>query len=98
MGLARCETVTAIALLSALGAGCHRADPSQFFIERMDKAPVEQRPKSWDRTKSLMARTAPAVGEEAPDFTLPAVDGNQTITRSAHQGQQPLFLIFGSYT
>jgi hypothetical protein len=64
----------------------------------MDRAPVEKRPKDWEHTKMLMSRPTPAVGQSAPDFTVPMLDGVQTVTRSAHQAGRPLVLIFGSFT
>jgi Ca2+-binding EF-hand superfamily protein len=39
----------------------------------------------------------PALGVEAPDFTLPTHDGSQTITLSKCRGK-PAILIFGSFT
>ena len=38
------------------------------------------------------------VGDPAPDFTLPAVDGKETVTLSAFKGKRPVVLIFASYT
>ncbi len=39
-----------------------------------------------------------AVGEEAPDFTLPRQDRSGAVTLSAHRGSRPVVLVFGSYT
>ncbi len=44
------------------------------------------------------ALEAPRVGEMAPDFELPAMDGSTTMRLSAHRGARPVILIFGSYT
>ena len=85
-------------LLLALAAGCRSADPASRFIARMDRAPVEKRPKDWEHTKSLMVRSAPEVGQAAPDFSLPMLNGTQTVSRSAYQAGRPLVLIFGSFT
>ena len=42
---------------------------------------------------------APAVGNRAPDFTLPlATDPKQLIQLSGFAGKKPVALIFGSYT
>lgn len=38
------------------------------------------------------------VGDLAPDFRLPALDGKSTVTLSAERGARPVVLIFGSYT
>ena len=37
-------------------------------------------------------------GDPAPDFTLPALHGDRTVTLSAEYRQKPVVLIFGSYT
>jgi peroxiredoxin len=38
------------------------------------------------------------VGDQAPDFTLPALHGGGTVTLSQEYRQQPVVLVFGSYT
>jgi hypothetical protein len=38
------------------------------------------------------------VGDPAPDFTLPTVDGKDAVTLSAFRGKRPVVLIFASYT
>ena len=43
-------------------------------------------------------RSAPKVGDTAPDFTLMDVDGQNTVTLSDYRGHKPVALIFGSYT
>ena len=88
----------AIILLLLITAGCHSVDPASGFIAKMDQAPIDQLPKNWEETKSLMARRAPLVGEAAPDFTLSTLDGTNRITRTEHQGDRPQVLIFGSFT
>lgn len=82
----------------AATVGCRTTDPAEQFISRMDQAPAEKRPKNWEQTKTLMSRPAPAVGQVAPDFTLPTLAGTPPITRSVHQADRPLVLIFGSFT
>lgn len=37
-------------------------------------------------------------GDRAPDFTLPVLHGDRTVTLSAQYRQKPVVLIFGSYT
>ena len=39
-----------------------------------------------------------AVGDPAPDFTLPTHDHSATVTLSSFRGQKPVVLVFGSYT
>jgi hypothetical protein len=38
------------------------------------------------------------VGDRAPDFALPALQGERTITLSNEYRQKPVVLVFGSYT
>jgi hypothetical protein len=38
------------------------------------------------------------VGDEAPDFSLDTYDKQSTVRLSASRGQQPVVLVFGSYT
>ena len=38
------------------------------------------------------------VGDQAVDFSLPALDGNRTVTLSDEYRERPVVLIFGSYT
>jgi alkyl hydroperoxide reductase subunit AhpC len=40
----------------------------------------------------------PAVGEAAPDFTLKAIDGKETIQLSKQSGKKPVVLVFGNFT
>jgi hypothetical protein len=37
-------------------------------------------------------------GDRAPDFTLPTTDRRATVTLSSFRGEQPVVLVFGSYT
>jgi hypothetical protein len=46
----------------------------------------------WARDGSL------AVGDHAPDFTLPTHDHSGRVTLSSHRGARPVVLVFGSYT
>lgn len=39
-----------------------------------------------------------AGGDVAPDFTLPTTDHRARVTLSAHRGDRPVVLVFGSYT
>lgn len=71
---------------------------AEAFIQKVEKSPPNQRPPDWERTKSLMARRPPEVGQPAPDFTLKSLDGSKTVTRSKLASGKPQVLIFGSYT
>jgi hypothetical protein len=87
------------AFIMALAAlGCSSRDQMNMFIKQVDSAPPSKRPPNWEQTKRLMQRIAPAVGQAAPDFSLMALDGRQSITMSKHRGDRPLVLIFGSFT
>lgn len=37
-------------------------------------------------------------GDPAPDFTLPLLKGDQSVTLSSFKDKRPVVLIFGSYT
>ncbi len=90
-----------LVLIPAL-VGCIMAmqdvDPAKKFIDQMDNAPPEKRVPNWEQAKALMARVAPKAGDEAPDFSLPTLDGKQTVTISQHKGDRPVVLVFGSFT
>lgn len=45
-----------------------------------------------------LARPKVAVGDLAPDFELPLVDGGGTVRLSASLEERPVALVFGSYT
>lgn len=82
-----------LSMMPALGACGPEA-----YLAKIDQMPPEQRPPEWDQTRQLMARRAPAIGEIAPDFSLPRIDGSKSIRRSAMQGGRPMVLVFGSFT
>ena len=46
----------------------------------------------------VLAPRRSLTGRRAPDFTLPTVDGSDTVTLSGFAGERPVALIFGSYT
>jgi peroxiredoxin len=48
----------------------------------------------WNVARRGTAR----VGDVAPDFSLPAVDGASAVTLSSFRGKRPVVLVFGSYT
>ena len=83
------------------------------FMEMLEKhlSPVDfGRMQAWianlppEEQSSLMQfildreTKAPAVGDEAPDFELPRLDGDGNVRLSAFRGRKPVALIFGSYT
>ena len=41
---------------------------------------------------------APALGADAPGFTLKPVDGKSEVELASFQGDKPVVLVFGSYT
>jgi len=45
-----------------------------------------------------LARPKVAVGDLAPDFELPLVDGDGTVRLSSELAERPVALVFGSYT
>lgn len=91
-------------LLAAAAAspGCagtpKEEDPAAHFIAEMDAMPPKERVPHWEETRALMERPAPAVGDVAPDFELPAEDGSGRVRLSDLWSEQPVVLIFGSYT
>lgn len=88
----------AVMSLGGLFSGCQAGDPAEKFIATMDAAPPAERVPNWDGTRRLMMRTAPAVGQDAPDFTLASADGSTSITRSEFSPGKPQVIIFGSWT
>jgi hypothetical protein len=92
----RNRNVAAVVLV--LLCSCAPRDQMAMFVKQMDNAPPSERPPNWDEVKRLMARPAPAVGTVAPEFSLPSVDGTQSLTMSRQRGDKPLVLIFGSFT
>ncbi len=78
--------------------GCAPRDPMAAFIAKQDSLPPEERVPDWERTRRLILRTAPAVGDVAPDFELPLLDGSGEIRRSEFHEGRPLVLVFGSFT
>ena len=85
-------------MLSFLGCAMSDEQMTARFIAHMDAADPEDRLPNWETTKALMLREAPAVGEEAPDFTLETRGGGESIRLSRFEGDRPVVLIFGSWT
>ncbi len=86
-------------LLTFLGALQQHLSPTdwerlQTFIERMHPA----------RRAAMMAfiaqreTHAPAIGTEAPDFTLPRLGSDEWVQLTSFRHRQPVALIFGSFS
>ena len=74
--------------------------PPEQFGQIMKRLPA---PVVWGalpaRSLWMWARQGRlAVGDPAPDFTLPTHDHQATVTLSSFRGQKPVVLVFGSYT
>ena len=67
-------------------------------IAQVDALPADQRPAEWDRTRALILRKAPEVGQPAPDFTLKRMDNDEVITLRDFRPGEPKVLILASYT
>lgn len=50
---------------------------------------------AWQKKHDIHA---PRVGDEAPDFELFDIQGEQSVRLSDFQGKNPVALIFGSFT
>ena len=87
-----------IAAVMMIENSCTPSRQAETFQAQVDQAPPEKQPPDWEETKALMARKAPAIGEPAPDFTLPRLDGDGEITRSKLPPGKPQVLVFGSFT
>ena len=83
---------------SKSGAKPKKSDIASKWIEEVDAAPADERPPNWEHVKALMMRRPPAVGEDAPDFTLATRGEESSVTLSQFEGKKPVVLIFGSYT
>ena len=56
---------------------------------------TRKRAQAWQAEKDALA---PKVGDVAPDFELCDVDGEHAVRLSQFRGEQPVALIFGSFT
>ena len=85
-------------LFAAVGVAMMQP-PVRFgqFMKRMPPAlvwgllPAQQ---MWMRARAGSL----AVGQEAPDFTLPRQNRSGAVTLSSFRGSRPVVLVFGSYT
>lgn len=94
------KTITIIGFTLVVGAlvGCTTSDPAADFMAEMDALPPEKQLPNWATTRALMMRKPPKVGDDAPDFTLTAREGDATTRLSQFREDRPVVLIFGSWT
>ena len=85
-------------LLASCAVGCQTGDKATRWMAHVDARAPEDQPKDWARTRALMLREAPAVGQTAPDFTARRMSSDEMVTLSKYHPGQPKVLIFGSYT
>jgi hypothetical protein len=71
----------------------HQATAGQKGKPGDRKGEINTPPAKGERLKDRIK-----VGDRAPDFTLPSLDGKTAFTLSSFQGKRPVVLIFGSYT
>jgi hypothetical protein len=91
--------VAGYVLLAAAVTAAMMQPPARFGqIMRYVPAPLVWGAVPGPRIWMWARRGALAEGEPAPDFTLPTADRKSTVTLSSHRGQQPVVLVFGSYT
>ena len=98
LSIAILAAVFAVSPESKSGAKSKKSDAVSKWIEHVDSGPADQRPPNWAHVKALMMRRPPAVGEDAPDFTLKTRGDDRSVTLSQFEGKKPVVLIFGSYT
>jgi hypothetical protein len=78
----------------ALGQPPHRVTRILRYLPQPLVFRVLPGPRLW-----RWARQGPlAVGDPAPDFTLPLLDRSGSVTLSSFRGRKPVVLVFGSYT
>ena len=68
--------------------------------ELLEAQKVDVPPSLYAVVEALKARDdmGPKVGEPAPDFCLKRLGSEEWVRLSSFQGQQPVALVFGSYT
>ena len=90
-----------VALYIAAIAGLYIAmrQPPERFGAIMSKVPMVAMMILPFRPLWMSARSGQlAVGDTAPDFTLPTTDRSRTVRLSEEWRERPVALIFGSYT
>ena len=69
--------------------------------EQLHHDPSPMTGERFAQLREAMAQreeSAPAVGDEAPEFELPVLDGKGATMRLSELRGKPVALIFGSYT
>ena len=89
--------VFALAALLVWAGAAHAATPSRVPASLV---PVDTAGSANSRGEAQLegALEAPKVGEAAPDFELPSMDGSGSMRLSQFRGSRPVMLVFGSYT
>jgi hypothetical protein len=64
-------------------------DPLELWSEPSRRVPVQR----WPAIDEVVA-----LGGEAPDFTLPRIDGSGEVRLSDYRGKKPVVLCFGSFS
>ncbi len=73
----------------------------QLEHEHLHHDPTPMTGERFAQLREAMARLeerAPMVGDEAPEFELPVLDGKGATVRLSELRGKPVALIFGSYT
>ncbi len=73
----------------------------QLEHEHLHHDPTPMTGERFAQLREAMARReerAPMVGDEAPEFELPVLDGKGATVRLSELRGRPVALIFGSYT
>jgi len=86
-------------LLGVAGLAMAMRQPPETFGRVMSKMPAAAYlflpfETLWVRARSGNLR----IGDRAPDFTLQTLDKDASVRLSSFRGQQPVVLVFGSYT
>lgn len=88
----------ALGLLAGLGCATDGDRAARRFMAEMDARPPAEQVPNWPEIRALMLREAPRKGDAAPDFTLETCDGTGMVTLSQLDPNQPVVLVFGSWT
>jgi hypothetical protein len=72
-------------------------DPEMRKPARQEQPPAAEMLRMFLTGQLGTFEAGPNYGDAAPDFTLPTLDGKETVTLSSRRGK-PVVLIFGSFT
>jgi hypothetical protein len=92
--------VAGVYLAAGLGIVWAMLQPPERFGQIMMHLPAPvvwgafPAPRMWTWARSGLLQE----GDEAPDFTLSSYDHSTRVTLSSHRNEQPVVLVFGSYT